>query len=54
MILKNAKIYDNGILREGVIYIDKGIIKNIIFKPSEADFEILSKQNQQTEPNQEC
>ncbi|TFG14748.1 MAG: hypothetical protein EU535_02855 [Promethearchaeota archaeon] len=46
MILKNAKIYDNGILRDGVIYIDNGIIKNIIFSPSEADFENLSKQNQ--------
>ncbi len=49
MILKNAKIYHNGLLQEGVIYIDKGIIKNIIFNPTEEELRELSKENEDNE-----
>jgi dihydroorotase len=47
MILKNAKIYNNGLLREGVIHIDKGIIKNIIYNPTDDDLRELSKDNEE-------
>ena len=49
MILKNAKIYNNGLLREGVIHIDRGIIKNIIYNPTEEDLRELSKENEDNE-----
>lgn len=45
MILKNAKIYDDGLLRDGAILIDNKIIKKIIFKPKREDLKELSKQS---------
>ena len=34
MILKNAKIFSDGLIREGAILIEDGTIKKIIFKSS--------------------
>ena len=42
MILKNAKIYDDGLLREGVILIGYKIIKKIVYKPKREDLKGLS------------
>ena len=49
MILKNAKIYDDGLLREGVILIDNKIIKKIVYKPKREDLKELSEQNADNE-----
>lgn len=49
MILKNAKIYSNGLLRNGAILIDNEIIKSIIYKPKKADLRELSEQNEDKE-----
>ncbi len=45
MILKNAKIYSEGLIREGVIIIHKGIIKSIIFKSQEKELKDLIEEN---------
>ncbi len=45
MILKNAKIYNDGLLRDGVILIDKNIIKKIIYKPKKEELKELSELN---------
>jgi dihydroorotase len=45
MILKNAKIYNDGLLRDGIILIAKKIIKKIIYNPSREDLREISKQN---------
>ena len=45
MILKNAKIYDEGLLRDGAILIDNQIIKKVIYKPKRKDLKELSEQN---------
>jgi len=42
MILKNAKIYSEGLVQKGVILINKGIIKKVIFDPKEKDLEELA------------
>ena len=39
MILKNAKIFSDGLIREGAILIGDGIIKKLIFKSSEDPIE---------------
>ncbi|MFW9943199.1 MAG: dihydroorotase family protein, partial [Candidatus Thorarchaeota archaeon] len=46
MILKNAKIYTNGLIHKGVLYIDNGIIQKIIFEPTNQQLKKLSKKNQ--------
>ncbi|MFX1337186.1 MAG: dihydroorotase [Promethearchaeota archaeon] len=45
MILKNAKIYDDGLLRDGLILIDNKIIKKITYNPNSEDLKEFSKQN---------
>ena len=34
MILKNAKIFSDGLIREGAILIEDGMIKKLMFKSS--------------------
>ena len=46
MILKNAKIYSEGLIREGILLINNGIIDQIKLKPSEKDLEKITKKNQ--------
>ena len=46
MILKNAKIYTNGLIHKGALYIDNGIIQKIIFEPTNQQLKKLSKKNQ--------
>ena len=45
MILKNAKIYSEGLIRRGEILITKGVIKKIDFNPKEKQFKKLVKKN---------
>ncbi|MFX1417923.1 MAG: dihydroorotase family protein [Promethearchaeota archaeon] len=45
MILKNAKIYSEGITHKGIILIDRGIIKKILFNSKEEDLEKLVEKN---------
>ncbi len=45
MILKNAKIYSEGLIRIGVILIDNGIIDTIIFNANEKDIKKLIEKN---------
>jgi dihydroorotase len=45
MILKNAKIYSDGVIREGAILISNGIIESIKFNPSDDDHVTLDKNN---------
>ncbi|MFW9826959.1 MAG: dihydroorotase family protein [Candidatus Thorarchaeota archaeon] len=50
MILKNAKIYSEGLIRKGVIHIEKGLIKTIYFNPQEDQLtELTKKKSNQTE-----
>lgn len=46
MILKNAKIYSEGLVHKGAILILNGVIKTVIFKPQEKDLKKLVKKNQ--------
>lgn len=45
MILYNAKIYNNGVLREGAILIENEIIKSINFDVSDQQMEYLRSEN---------
>ncbi len=45
MILKNAKIYSGGLIHKGVIHINTGIIKKVIFEPKDLEFKKLIKKN---------
>lgn len=45
MILKNAKIYSQGLIREGVLLINNGVIDQIKFNPEEKDLVKLAKKN---------
>jgi dihydroorotase len=38
MILKNAKIYSDGLIRKGAILIKNGVIKKLFYETSEVDF----------------
>ncbi|MFX1258508.1 MAG: dihydroorotase family protein [Promethearchaeota archaeon] len=46
MILKNAKIYSDGLIHKGALFINNGIIHSVIFNPSEEDFKYIKKQNE--------
>ncbi|MFX1308245.1 MAG: dihydroorotase family protein [Promethearchaeota archaeon] len=46
MILKNAKIYSEGLIHKGTLLINDGFIEKILFKTKEKDFEKLVKKNQ--------
>ncbi len=46
MILKNAKIYTNGLIHKGVLLINNGIIKKIIYEPKSQQIKKLSQNNQ--------
>lgn len=46
MILKNAKIYTDGLIRKGALLINNGLIKSIKFNPSESDFKYLVDNNE--------
>ncbi|UCD01293.1 MAG: dihydroorotase family protein [Promethearchaeota archaeon] len=46
MILKNAKIYSEGLLHKGAILIANDIIKTVIFNPQEKNLKKLAKKNQ--------
>ncbi len=46
MILKNAKIYSEGLIHKGVLLLNDGIISKITFNPKENDFTKLIKRNQ--------
>lgn len=46
MILKNAKIYSEGLVHKGAILIANGIVRTVIFKPQEKDLKKLAKKNQ--------
>ena len=45
MILKNAKIYSDGIIRKGALLINKGIIQSICFDPSVEDYNFITQNN---------
>ncbi|TFG24556.1 MAG: hypothetical protein EU529_04085 [Promethearchaeota archaeon] len=45
MILQNAKIYSDGIIRKGALLINKGIIQSICFDPSVEDYNFITKNN---------
>lgn len=45
MILKNSKIYSEGLLKKGVLLIDEGKIQKVIFNPSDLEYEALKVQN---------
>ncbi|MFX1388893.1 MAG: dihydroorotase family protein [Promethearchaeota archaeon] len=45
MILKNAKIFSEGLIRNGIIHFDKELIKNVIFNPKEKQLIKLAKKN---------
>ncbi|UCC18141.1 MAG: dihydroorotase family protein [Promethearchaeota archaeon] len=45
MILKNARIFSEGLVHKGAILIDNGIIKKVVFNPNEKDLEELTKKN---------
>ncbi|MFX0023664.1 MAG: dihydroorotase family protein [Candidatus Hermodarchaeota archaeon] len=46
MILKNAKIYSEGLIHKGILLINKGIITDIKFNPKDKDLKNLVKKNQ--------
>ena len=46
MILKNAKIYSEGLIHKGALLINNGIISEIKFNPQESDLKKLTKKNQ--------
>lgn len=46
MILKNAKIFSDGLIREGAILIGDGIIKKLIFKSSKDPIEKFIEENE--------
>ncbi len=46
MILKNAKIYSDGIIHAGTLLINNGIIQLIDFKPLEEDYKKFAEQNE--------
>ncbi|MFX0008018.1 MAG: dihydroorotase [Promethearchaeota archaeon] len=46
MILKNAKIYSEGLIHKGIIRITKGVITDIKFDPKDKDLKKFSKKNQ--------
>jgi len=46
MILKNTKIYSEGLIREGTLLINNSIIDQIKFRPGEKDLEKIAKKNQ--------
>lgn len=46
MILKNAKIYSEGLVHNGAIHIANRTIKTVIFNPQEKDLKKLAKRNQ--------
>jgi len=46
MILKNAKIYSEGLIHKGALLLNDGIISKIKFNPKENDFKKLIKRNQ--------
>jgi dihydroorotase len=46
MILKNAKIYADGLIHEGAFLINKGLIQTIRFNLSEKDFRDLVEKNE--------
>jgi dihydroorotase len=45
MILKNIKIYSEGLIRTGLIHIEKSLIKTIIYDPQEDKLIELTKKN---------
>ncbi|MFX0028987.1 MAG: dihydroorotase family protein [Candidatus Hermodarchaeota archaeon] len=45
MLLKNAKIYSEGLVHNGAILITNGCIKEIKFDPDHKDYRILAKKN---------
>jgi len=45
MILKNAKIFSEGLLREGAILINKGIIIEVKITPDDKDLKTLTEKN---------
>lgn len=49
MILKNAKIYVDGIIRKGVLLIENGVIKSIKLGSSEKDIKELEQENENKE-----
>lgn len=46
MILKNAKIYSDGLIHSGAILINNGIINIIKYTPKKKDYKQLAKKNQ--------
>ena len=46
MILKNAKIYSEGLIRKGILLINNGVIAEIKFKQKDKDLETVVKKNQ--------
>ncbi|MFX0154315.1 MAG: dihydroorotase family protein [Candidatus Hodarchaeota archaeon] len=46
MILKNAKIYSKGLIRKGIILIENGKIRKIIFNPKDKSLTKLIRRNQ--------
>lgn len=46
MILKNAKIYFEGLVHKGAILIDRDVVRTVIFNPQEKDLKKLDKKNQ--------
>jgi dihydroorotase len=46
MILKNGKIFSEGLVRNGDILITSGVITKIRYKPDEEDFKNLNRENQ--------
>ncbi len=45
MILKNSKIFSEGLLRNGTMFLEDGLIKSIIYEPSDKILKELSDQN---------
>jgi len=45
MILKNAKIYADGLIRKGALLIKNGMIQSVIISPSIEQYDYLTKQN---------
>ena len=46
MIFKNGKIFSEGLIHNGDILINNGLITKVVFKPDEKDFKNLSSKNQ--------
>ena len=49
MLLKNAKIYSDGLVQNGVILIASSGIKTVIFNPTDKDYITLAKNNEDNE-----